>query len=91
MNVRKRNVFGPVATAFGSTKTGSWRLSRPVVSQEECISCGTCATYCPGQIISVNKAHAVHVTIDLDYCKGCGICANECPKKIIKMIPEEEC
>lgn len=28
-------------------KTGSWRVSRPVVRHEQCTGCSLCVTYCP--------------------------------------------
>lgn len=82
------NLMGPVATVFAAGKTGSWRLERPVVSLDACILCGTCARYCPTEVITLHKESEQKLLIDLDYCKGCGICANECPKQCIAM--EEE-
>ncbi len=81
-------VFGPVATVFGSSNTGSWRLLRPVVNFGECIKCGTCERYCPVNVVEVHEDKDECVAIDLDYCKGCGICANECPRKCIAMVDE---
>jgi pyruvate ferredoxin oxidoreductase delta subunit len=66
------------------TKTGTWRVFRPVVDKEKCNECGLCASYCPDAAISEN------LEIDLTYCKGCGICSNECPKKAIVMVREEK-
>lgn len=85
---KKYRVFGPVATVYGSSNTGSWRLERPEVNFEACIKCGTCAKYCPVNIIDIVKDQAECVVFDFDYCKGCGICANECPVKCISMVPE---
>ncbi|AKX93120.1 pyruvate synthase subunit PorD [Moorella thermoacetica] len=82
-------LYGPVAIAFASTKTGSWRIMRPEVDHNQCTRCGTCAKYCPLDIIDVDKESKVQsVTMNLDYCKGCGICANVCPRKCIKMVSE---
>ena len=89
MNEQKKyRVFGPVATIFDSTNTGSWRLERPIIKYEDCVKCGTCAKYCPANIIEIKKDQAECVVIDFDYCKGCGICANECPKKCMTMVSE---
>lgn len=84
----KCNVFGPVATVFASSNTGTWRLERPSVDYKSCVKCGTCAKFCPAHIITVVKDAEECIQFDWDICKGCGICANECPKKCIAMIPE---
>jgi 2-oxoacid:acceptor oxidoreductase delta subunit (pyruvate/2-ketoisovalerate family) len=85
---KKFRVFGPVATRFTSSDTGSWRLERPKVRFEDCIKCGTCAMFCPVNIIEILKDQKECVIIDFNYCKGCGICSNVCPKKCIDMVPE---
>jgi 2-oxoacid:acceptor oxidoreductase delta subunit (pyruvate/2-ketoisovalerate family) len=81
-------VFGPVATKFGSSNTGSWRIEKPVVNYEKCIKCGTCERYCPANVVEVHKDQEECVIINYYYCKGCGICANECPAKCIDMVNE---
>jgi pyruvate ferredoxin oxidoreductase delta subunit len=81
-------VLGPVATIFDSSNTGSWRIERPVVRYEDCTKCGTCARYCPANIIDIHRDKEECVIIDYYYCKGCGICANECPKSCIEMVDE---
>ena len=72
----------PVKGSAG--QTGSWRVFRPVVEREKCISCGLCSLYCPEAVIDSE------LSIDLVFCKGCGICANECPKNAIAMVREEK-
>jgi pyruvate ferredoxin oxidoreductase delta subunit len=69
-----------------SSKTGTWRLSRPVLDKSKCSRCGICELYCPDVCI---VAASGDYMIDYDYCKGCGICAHECPTGAIEMIPEE--
>ena len=86
--LKKINLLGPAATMFTSSKTGTWRLERPVVDYAACTKCGTCERYCPANVVDIFKDRDECVVIDFDYCKGCGICANECPKKCIKMVPE---
>ncbi|MBS4024064.1 MAG: 4Fe-4S binding protein [Clostridia bacterium] len=82
-------LFGPVATIFSSTKTGTWRIVKPVVDQEKCSFCGNCQKYCPTDVVTIQKETENRgVSFDFDYCKGCGICANVCPKECIAMIPE---
>lgn len=66
-------------------KTGSWRMSRPVIDQGKCNCCLVCWVYCPdGAIIRDGEM----LTVDLDYCKGCGICASECRRGAIAMRGE---
>lgn len=67
-------------------KTGSWRLTRPVLDTGKCSHCGLCELYCPDLcIVMVGDKYV----IDYDYCKGCGICAHECSAGAIQMMPEE--
>jgi 2-oxoacid:acceptor oxidoreductase delta subunit (pyruvate/2-ketoisovalerate family) len=70
-----------------ATMTGSWRSYRPVVDMEKCTYCGICETYCPEDIIVIDRKTKTN-NKDFAYCKGCGICANECPKECIKMVSE---
>ncbi|MGC9148342.1 MAG: 4Fe-4S binding protein [Sulfolobales archaeon] len=79
-------------------KTGSWRVMRPVIDQNNCIRCRICWVYCPdGAILEIDQPYEVKgrkynisYIVNYDYCKGCGICAAECPVKAIKMVPEVE-
>lgn len=88
-NPDKKYLLGPVATIFASTKTGTWRVLKPVVEQEKCSLCGNCRKYCPVDIVTIHtETENKGVSFDFDYCKGCGICANVCPKECINMIPE---
>lgn len=72
-------------------KTGSWKLSMPVVDHTQCIGCKICWQFCPDDCIeriTVEKsapAGTPRIKIDMEYCKGCGICAHECPKGAIQM------
>jgi 2-oxoacid:acceptor oxidoreductase delta subunit (pyruvate/2-ketoisovalerate family) len=75
---------GIYAVTITDTKTGAWRLNRPVVS-EKCTACGICAKFCPPQIIKIED----RAIIDYEYCKGCGICDSVCPFKAIAMVEEE--
>lgn len=67
--------YGVIRSAAG------WRVFRPVIDYDKCISCKTCWSYCPETAISWvdNKPQ-----IDYRVCKGCGICPQECPVKAIE-------
>lgn len=83
---------GSVITEPGSSekfKTGSWRSSKPVWKEENCIQCLFCWIYCPDNAVKVKDGKRGE--FDYEYCKGCGICALECPgKKGNKAIIMEE-
>lgn len=76
---------GPHARQKADTPTGQWRLLRPVINDDVCISCGQCLKYCPCGVISEKDGRYI---IDYRYCKGCGICAEVCPKNAIGMFKE---
>ena len=72
-------------------RTGSWRVSRPIIDLDKCIpakrnkiACFICWLYCPDVVIT----RTIPPAIDYEYCKGCGICAEECPSRAIKMVEE---
>ncbi|KKM10035.1 hypothetical protein SY88_15420 [Clostridiales bacterium PH28_bin88] len=66
-------------------QTGTWRVFRPVLSEEKCSGCLLCWVFCPeGTISRLDK----EIRINYDYCKGCGICAEECPRSAISMVKE---
>jgi len=64
-------------------KTGTWRVTGPVIDQNKCIKCLLCWVYCPDMAIIREEDDSVKV--DYDYCKGCGICSTVCPVKAISM------
>jgi pyruvate ferredoxin oxidoreductase delta subunit len=78
--------WGPVAYKADDTKTGLWRLERPVLTGE-CNGCAICVQYCPSGVISIVEAKS---SVNLEYCKGCGICVEICPKKALEMIKEPQ-
>ena len=88
----KKFLLGPVATAYGAAKTGTWRVVRPVFDKTTCTACRLCENYCPAGVVSVDKREKANhlVTFDLDYCKGCGICMSSCARKSIQMLPERD-
>ncbi|MFC2141171.1 4Fe-4S binding protein [Acidobacteriota bacterium] len=88
-NYKNKKLYGPVATIFCSTNTGSWRILRPAVNYTECSKCGNCQKFCPTDVIEIKEDAVECIEIDWNYCKGCGICANVCVKKCISMVEEE--
>lgn len=69
-------------------RTGSWRIKRPLWSEEKCIQCMFCWAFCPD--IAINVKDGKVVGVDYHHCKGCGICANECPVQALEMISEDK-
>ncbi len=45
-----------------------------------CICCGSCASVCPVEAISMGD---VHYEINQDECLSCGSCAATCPMEAI--------
>ena len=88
---RRKNVLGPCALVFSSTRTGTWRVVRPVVDQAQCIKCGICEIHCPTDVITTGAMEdGSEMAIDYRYCKGCGICAEVCTKNAIAMVDERQ-
>ena len=57
-----------------------------IVDEEECASCGICASVCPEEAITVNDI----AVIDPLKCTGCGSCVDECPNKAISLAESKE-
>ena len=83
-----KRLYGPVATIFSSSATGSWRILKPVVNFSQCIKCGVCQKFCPTDVIEIKEDAVECIRINMDFCKGCGICANVCVKNCITMDKE---
>lgn len=80
MNWKELTVGGVIKGGNAAEyKTGSWRSSKPIWVQENCIQCLFCWIYCPDSSILVKDEKMTG--IDYDHCKGCGVCALECPGK----------
>lgn len=62
-----------------------WRVYRPIIDQDKCISCLRCFLVCPDGAIDKSGEK---LEIDYDFCKGCGVCAYECKIDAIKMVRE---
>ena len=78
---------GPLTSSgFGVLRSvAEWRVFRPVVDYDKCVSCRLCWVYCPETAISWVDDKP---KIDYRKCKGCGICPNECPVKAIEFKRE---
>ena len=72
----------------GGKYVASWRVNKPEVSNDRCVSCGLCVAYCPEA--AVTQGEDRKPVIDYRFCKGCGICAYECPQKAIEMVKEDQ-
>jgi len=84
-DVLKNSPFPHIKCPNRPLKTGSWRILRPVIDHDKCVSCLLCWIFCPDGVI---EKYGKKIQINLDYCKGCGICAKECSKNAISMIEE---
>ncbi len=51
-----------------------------------CVSCGTCADFCPFGALSVDG----HSMIDWDKCMGCGVCVDQCPNGALSLVRDEQ-
>ena len=71
---------------MGQYRTGAQILSPsefiPVVDEDSCSGCETCAERCPMDAITVEEVAA----IDLDKCLGCGVCFPTCPTDSISFV-----
>lgn len=65
--------------------TGTWRITRPVLTPELCTQCMICVVDCPDACITLTETA---VQVDYEYCKGCGICTQVCPTEAFKDVPE---
>ena len=56
------------------------------VRADKCVSCGTCAKFCPTGAIKVEEGKAAE--IDTSACVGCGACVSVCPEGAVKLERE---
>lgn len=69
-----------------ASRTGSWRVERPVVDPDVCTRCGLCFVRCPDGAIALDEEG--FPIIDYDHCKGCMICGQICPLHAISSEKE---
>ncbi|NHJ39055.1 MAG: DUF362 domain-containing protein [Asgard group archaeon] len=53
----------------------------PIINEEKCTACGSCAEQCPADAIVVED----YAIIDKDSCIGCAQCIAVCPEAVIKI------
>jgi pyruvate ferredoxin oxidoreductase delta subunit len=68
-----------------AARAWAWRVFKPEIDLDTCISCWTCVNYCPDGCIEKTDDGPV---IDYNVCKGCGICPTECPVNAISFERE---
>ena len=61
-------------------------MAHPVISADECISCGVCVDDCPQGVLEIQDVATV---VDEDSCIACGICQESCPAGAITEITED--
>ena len=58
----------------------------PVIDQEKCIACGTCAQICPDELFRLERKKGEIPTIMYpDECWHCNACVLDCPKQAIEL------
>lgn len=62
-------------------KLAEHSISKPIISQNKCTTCGICAKWCPAYAITVGEQFAV---INESICIGCGECLTVCRFKAVK-------
>ncbi|MBT7084955.1 MAG: 4Fe-4S dicluster domain-containing protein [Desulfobacterales bacterium] len=77
----------PMGGAIKATSFGRGFFT-PVLSPDQCTSCGTCVDICPPKALSLNSEDVLDV--DYDKCFGCGLCASSCDETAISMDKKED-
>lgn len=54
----------------------------------ECVHCGTCASSCPQQAISMDASGKIHISSAR--CAGCQTCVQSCPRRALTREGEEK-
>jgi len=68
----------------------------PVVQEDNCTGCGTCAHLCPVEamtMVSANdplKPRRMVARLNPDICLGCGVCVKPCPTGAISLASREQ-
>ena len=64
----------------GRAPTHTYATHIAKVSEDKCIGCQTCVSYCPLEAIEVPDTIA---QVNNNRCMGCGVCASKCPEEAI--------
>lgn len=57
----------------------------PVIDEEKCVGCGTCAQICPLDVLKYHKETRTVTVRYPDECWHCRACAIDCPKGAIQL------
>lgn len=57
----------------------------PVIDEEKCVGCGTCAQICPLDVLKYDKQERKVTVRYPDECWHCRACAIDCPKEAIQL------
>jgi len=56
-------------------------VTKPLINQNKCMACGTCASWCPVNAITIHQEFAI---INEELCIGCGECLMVCRFNAVK-------
>ena len=59
-------------------------MAYPVITEEECITCGVCESVCPADP-NVFTIEDVAKVVNPDSCIGCNACVEGCPVDCIEL------
>lgn len=57
----------------------------PIIDEEKCVGCGTCAQICPLDVLKYHKAERKVTVRYPDECWHCRACAIDCPMDAIQL------
>lgn len=63
------------------------KLRKVAETTKECVACGNCKNYCPGQAITLDRG--IQAKVNEGKCRGCGKCVAACPAGVIALRERE--